>query len=191
MAATAYETETGARVFGMLAEFTNPHTLTEGAKKVRDAGYKKWDTHAPFPVHEMEESMGIVGKALTPMMLAIGAAAIFGVLGGYAMQYFINVDYEIIVQGKPTHEAWEPFVPVTFELGILFTAFGSLISMLAINGLPRHHHPLFSSDNFLRATDDGFFISVEATDTNFDPVKTRQLLADAGATNIELIEDQA
>ncbi len=191
MAATAYETETGARVFGMLAEFTNPHTLTEGAKKVRDAGYKKWDTHAPFPVHEMEESMGIVGKALTPMMLAIGAAAIFGVLGGYAMQYFINVDYEIIVQGKPTHEAWEPFVPVTFELGILFTAFGSLISMLAINGLPRHHHPLFSSDNFLRATDDGFFISVEATDANFDPVKTRQLLADAGATNIELIEDQA
>lgn len=191
MAATAYETETGARVFGMLAEFTNPYTLTEGAKKVRDAGYKKWDTHAPFPVHEMEESMGIVGKALTPMMLAIGAAAIFGVLGGYAMQYFINVDYEIIVQGKPTHEAWEPFVPVTFELGILFTAFGSLISMLAINGLPRHHHPLFSSDNFLRATDDGFFISVEATDANFDPVKTRQLLADAGATNIELIEDQA
>ncbi len=189
MAQTTYETESGAKLFGMLAEFTNPHTLTEGAKKVRDAGFKKWDTHAPFPVHEMEESMGIVGKAIAPMMFVIGLAAICGAGGGYLMQYLINVDYSIVVQGKPTYQAWEPFIPVTFELGILFTAFGSLLSMFAFNGLPRHHHPLFSSDNFLRCTDDAFFISVEASDAKFAPDQTRKLLTEAGATNIELIEE--
>ena len=78
MAKTVYKTESGANVFGLLAEFANPHTLSEGAKKVRDAGYQKWDTHAPFPVHEMEESMGIVGKAIAPMMFVIGCAAICG-----------------------------------------------------------------------------------------------------------------
>lgn len=189
MARTTYTTESGSKVFGMLAEFANPYTLSEGAKKVRDAGYRRWDTHAPFPVHEMEESMGIVGKAIAPMMLVIGLAAIAGVTGGYFMQYLINIDYEIIVQGKPTHEAWEPFVPVTFELGILFTAFGSLLSMLAFNGLPRHHHPLFNSDNFLRATDDAFFISIEAEDDKFDPDQTRRLLHEAGATHIELVAE--
>ena len=189
MAKTTFETESGAKVFGLLAEFTNPHTLTEGAKKIRDAGFKKWDTHAPFPVHEMEESMGIVGKSIAPMMFVIGCAAQFGVGGGYLLQWVNNINYEIVVQGKPTASAWEPFVPVTFELGILCTAFGALLSMLAFNGLPRHHHPLFSSDDFLRATDDGFFISVEAADDKFDPDETRKLLADAGATNIELIED--
>ena len=189
MARTTYTTESGAKVFGMLAEFTNPHTLTEGAKKVRDAGYRKWDTHAPFPVHEMEESMGIVGKAIAPMMFVIGCAAICGAGGGYLMQYLINVDYSIIVQGKPTYQAWEPFVPVTFELGILFTAFGSLLSMLAFNGLPRHHHPLFNNDNFLRCTDDAFFISIEADDDKFDPDQTRRLLQEAGATHVELVED--
>lgn len=189
MARTTFHTETGDKVFGLLAEFSNPHTLTEGAKKVRDAGYRKWDTHAPFPVHEMEESMGIVGKAIAPMMFVIGCAAIVGAGGGYLMQYLINVDYEIIVQGKPTYEAWEPFIPVTFELGILFTAFGSLLSMLAFNGLPRHHHPLFNSDNFLRATDDAFFISIEAEDDKFDPDLTRSLLRDAGATHIELVTE--
>lgn len=189
MARVQYHTESGAKVFGVLAEFANPHTLTEGAKKVRDAGYRRWDTHSPFPVHEMEESMGIVGKAIAPMMLVIGCAAICGAGGGYLLQYLVNVDYEIIVQGKPTYEAWEPFVPVTFELGILFTAFGSLLSMLAFNGLPRHHHPLFTSDNFLRCTDDAFFISIEASDDKFDPDQTRRLLKEAGATHIELVEE--
>lgn len=189
MAQTVYKTESGVSVFGMLAEFANPHTLSEGAKKVRDAGYRKWDTHAPFPVHEMEDAMGITGKAIAPMMFVIGCAAIFGAGGAYLMQYFINVDYEIIVQGKPTYQAWEPFIPVTFELGILFTAFGSLLSMFAFNGLPRHHHPLFNSDNFLRCTDDAFFISIEAADGKFDPDQTRRLLEEAGATNIELVED--
>ncbi|MGP1272345.1 MAG: DUF3341 domain-containing protein [Phycisphaerales bacterium] len=189
MARPIYKTADGAVVHGILAQFENPHTLTEGAKRVRDAGFKKWDTHSPFPIHEMEQSMGIVGKAVTPLAYVIGFAALFGAGGGYLMQWWINTDYFIVVQGKPTFEAWEPFVPVTFEMGILFTAFAAIIGMLAFNGLPRHHHPLFNSERFLSVSDDAFFISIEAQDANFDPESTRRLLEEAGATHIELVEE--
>jgi len=189
MARPIYKTESGATVYGMLAEFTNPYTLSEAAKNVRDAGYRKWDTHTPFPIHEMEESMGIVGKAIRPMMFMIGCGALLGVFVGFFGQWWINYDYAIIVQGKPTYQAWEPFVPITFELGVLFTAFSSLLGMLIFNGLPRHHHPLFSSDRFLLSSDDAFFLSVESRDEKFDPSATRRLLEEAGATHIELIEE--
>jgi hypothetical protein len=191
MARPIYTTESGARVFGLLAQFENTYALSEAAKKVRDAGYSKWDTHAPFPVHELEEAMGIAGKAVTPLAYVIGLAALTGAVGGFVMQWWINHDYFIVTQGKPTDGAWEPFIPVTFEMGILLTAFASIIGMLAFNGLPRHHHPLFSSERFLSSSDDAFFISVEADDPSFNPDETRRLLAEAGATHIELIEEGA
>ncbi|MEO0511921.1 MAG: DUF3341 domain-containing protein [Planctomycetota bacterium] len=184
-----YQTEAGKTVFGVLAKFANPGALVHGAEAVRDAGYKRWDTHSPFPVHDMEESMGIKGWLLTPLMYIIGGGALTGFLVAGAMQYWItHVDYEMVVQGKPT-DAWESFVPVSFELTVLFTAFSTLIGMLALNGLPRHHHPLFTSDAFLKASDDEFFVSIEASDPAFDPEKTRSLLADAGALSIELVEE--
>ncbi len=189
MARPIYQTESGARVFGILAQFENTLTLSNAAKAVRDAGFKKWDTHSPFPIHEMEHSMGIAGKAVAPLAYAIGLGALTGVVGGYLMQWWINHDYFIVVQGKPTDGAWEPFIPVTFEMGILLTAFAAIFGMLAFNGLPRHHHPLFTSERFLSSSDDAFFISVEAKDENFDPESTRKLLEDAGATHIELVEE--
>ncbi|MEM1071555.1 MAG: DUF3341 domain-containing protein [Planctomycetota bacterium] len=189
MAVPIYKTSSGAVVHGILAQFENPHTLTEAAKKVRDVGYDKWDTHAPFPVHEMEESMGIAGKAVSPLAYVIGMAALTGAVGGYLMQWWINYDYFIVVQGKPTHTAWESFIPVTFELGILFTAFAAIFGMLAFNGLPRHHHPLFNSERFLSVSDDAFFISVQAKDPLFDPDATRAMLEEAGATHVELVEE--
>ena len=95
---------------------------------------------------------------------------------------------EFIVQGKPTN-AWEPYIPVTFELGVLLTAFTCLGGMLMLNGLPRWNHPLFRSERFLKVSDDRLMIAVEAADANFDPDATRRLLEESGGTNIEFIED--
>lgn len=189
MARPIYQTESGAKVFGILAQFENTLALSNAAKAVRDAGFKKWDTHSPFPVHEMEHAMGIANTAVKPLAYAIGLAALTGVIGGFFMQWWINHDYFIVVQGKPTDGAWEPFIPITFEIGILLTAFSAIFGMLAFNGLPRHHHPLFSSERFLSTSDDAFFISLEAADTKFDPDSARKLLEDAGATHIELVEE--
>ena len=98
------------------------------------------------------------------------------------------VDFQIVVQGKP-YGAWEPFVPITFEMGVLFAAFTSLFGMLALNGLPRFNHPLFRSERFLSVSDDRYMIAVEADDPKFDPEQTRAFLESLGGTDIELIED--
>src|SRR6185295_12949008 len=122
--------------------------------------------------HGMEEAMGVKRTILPVLVACIGFS---GSGLGFLMQWWMNTDYKMVVQGKP-YTAWEPFIPITFELGILFAAFGSLIGMLALNGLPRWHHPLFKQERFLRSSDDTFFICIEAKDPKFDPERTKGLL---------------
>lgn len=178
--------DSGAAVHGLLAEFDSPAAVYHAAEKVRDAGYRAWDVHAPFPIHGIEHAMG-QRRTILPFIMGIGALT--GVLTAVSMQYFMNaVDYEFVVQGKDPF-AWEPLVPVTFELGVLLSAFAALFGMLALNGLPRWNHPLFGRDRFLRSTDASFFIVIEARDGKFDPAQTSELLRSAGATHVEVVED--
>lgn len=183
--AARFVTEAGKPVHGVLAQFDDVRAVYRAAERVRGAGYSKWDVHSPFPIHGIEAAMGMK-RTILPVLVAIGAFT--GIGAALAMQYWMNLDYEIVVQGKP-YNAWEPFMPITFELGVLFSAFAALLSMLALNGLPRFHHPLFVHERFLRSSQDRFFIVVEATDPKFDPGRTRTLLEGAGATAIELVEE--
>jgi hypothetical protein len=184
--APKFVTEAGVRVHGISAEFPDSPTTYHAAEKLRDAGLKHWDVYSPFPIHGIDEAMGV---KRTKLPLIAAGAAVTGVFCAVALQYFTNhIDYQFIVQGKPT-DAWEAYLPVTFELGVLFTAFACLFGMLMLNGLPRFHHPLFHSDRFLRVSDDRFVICIEASDPGFDPAKARDLLASAGGTNIALVED--
>ncbi len=184
--APRFVSESGARVHGIVAEFTEVPAVFHAAEHVRDAGYSKWDVHTPFPIHDMESAMGI---KTTKLPLMAGGAAITGVLTAIVLQWGTSdILYPMVVQGKP-YDAWEPFVPIMFELGVLFTAFMCLFGMLALNGLPRFHHPLFSHERFLKVSDDRFIIAIEADDPKFDPVQTRALLEKAGGTHIALIED--
>jgi len=188
-----YVTEAGVPVHGVIAEFANPAAISHAAEKIRDAGYSKWDVFSPFPIHGIDEAMGIKP---TKLPLLVGAGAITGVTLAYLMQWWMSaVDYPLVTQGKPYGSlvgqgGWESFVPITFELGVLFSAFTALIGMLALNGLPRHHHPLMKKERFLRVSDDRFIICVEAADDKFDPENTRALLASLGGTNIDLVEDE-
>jgi len=175
------------KVWGVVAEFSGPGPLLRAAEIVRDAGYKKWDAHAPFPVHGMEEAMG-TGPSRVGWI--VGAGALLGAGGAYLLQWWTTaVDYPVIVSGKPP-AAWEPFTPVTFELGVLLAGFSALFGMFALNRLPRWFHPLFTKDRFLRASDDAFFIAIEARDSKFNPEATRRLLEEAGGYNIETVEEE-
>lgn len=170
--------------WGLLAEYENPTALYKACEKVRDAGFRKWDAYAPMPVHGLDRAMGLKGSKVA---FITGTGAFIGVCGALLMQWWMSaVDYKINVNAKP-YFAWEQFMPVTFELGVLLAALATLLGMLAINGLPRLHHPLFSSPNFLRAGDDKFFIAIEASDPNY--AKARQTLDSAGATIIEEINE--
>src|SRR5678815_620485 len=180
-----YVTEAGHEVYGVLAEFHTPAEVYTAAEKVRDAGFSQWDVYAPFPIHGIEEAMGMP-RTILPVLVATGAFTGAGL--AYLMQWWMNLNYPIVVQGKPP-TAWEPFTPIVFELGVLFAAFTALLGMLALNGLPRFHHPLFAKDRFLRVSQDRFCIAIEAADAKFDPQSTRRLLEGAGARHIELVEE--
>ncbi len=184
--APRFVSESGAEVHGILAEYETPAAVYHAAERMRDAGFQNWDVHAPFPIHGIDEAMGI---KRTKLPLIMAGVAFSGVGGAILMQWFMNYwDYPLVVQGKPFN-AWEPLVPVIFELGVLSAAFAAILSMLMMNGLPRWNHPLFRSDRFLRSSDDRFFICIEAQDPRFDPDAVRQILADSGATHIELVEE--
>jgi hypothetical protein len=185
MSKPLYVTEAGKPLHGVLAHFTNPAAVIHACEKVRDAGYAKWDMHTPFPIHGMEKAMGI---KRTPLPMVAAIVGLTAASLGFTMQIWMNWDFKMVVQGKPP-QAWEPLIPITFELGILFTAFTTLIGMLAMNGLPRHHHPLFNSERFLKSSDDQFFIAIESADAKFDPTHTRELLRAAGAVTVELVEE--
>jgi hypothetical protein len=183
--APRFVTESGAEVYGVMAEFETPAAVYHAAEKVRDAGYSEWDVYSPFPIHGMEQAMG-VKKTILPVFVAAGAFTGAGL--AYLLQWWVTaVNFPVVVQGKPTW-AWEPFTPIVFELGVLCSAFTALLSMLALNGLPRWHHPLFAKDRFLRCSQDRFCIAIEAVDAKFNPQSARSLLQQAGATAVELVE---
>jgi hypothetical protein len=184
--APKFVTEAGDEVHGVLAEYHTPAEVYHAAELVRDAGYSQWDVYAPFPIHGIEDAMG-AGRTKLPLLVACGAFTGTGL--ALLMQWWMtHVDYPLVVHGKPT-DAWEPFVPIVFEISVLLAAFTALISMLAMNGLPRWYHPLFKKDRFLRVSQDRFAIAIEASDPRFDPAATRKLLVDSGARAIELVEE--
>lgn len=173
--------------FGVLAEFSNPADLMHAAEKVRDAGYKKFDTYSPFPIHGMDDAMGLKPSKLGWIVIS---HSLLGFFGGLSMiVWMMGVDYPNNISGKPFLN-FPAFVPVTYELTILLSAFGAVFGMFFLNNLPRHNHPLFSSEKFKRATDDGFFLCIESTDSMFQKEKVQKFLKESGAVHIEeILED--
>ena len=164
---------TASNNYGFLVEFDNVDDLIHGAEAVRDAGYTRWDAHTPFVVHGLDRAMGIKPTIL-PILVFFGGAA--GLAGGIGLQWWTNaVNYPFLISGKPLFSL-PANIPVAFETTILIAALTALVGMLGLNRLPQLYHPLFSSSRFRKATDDRFFISIEATDPIFDAEVTRELL---------------
>jgi hypothetical protein len=174
-------------LYGILAEFSNPKTLMDAAKNIKDNGYRHYDTFSPFPIHGIDKAMGLKKSKLGWIVFSHG---LLGFTGAFAMIYFMMVvDYPLNISGKPLMNlpAW---IPVIFELTVLLSAFGAVFGMFYLNGLPRLNHPLFNSENFKKASDDGFFVCIESEDPQFEPEKVQKMLEDIGATNIERIYDE-
>lgn len=172
-------------MYGLLAEYRNAQEIYHACEKVRDAGYSKWDAHTPFPVHGLDKAMGLKPSPLPWIVLAAGLT---GATSAMLLQWWTNaVDYQYIISAKPLF-SWQAFIPVTFELMVLFSALAAVLGMLGINKLPQLYHSLFNSERFERVTDDKFFISIEAEDPEFDLEETRRLLEEAGAVHIEEVE---
>jgi hypothetical protein len=174
----------------ILAEFETAHDVLHAAEKVRAAGYVNWDTHSPFPVHGMDRAMGLRDSRLGWIVLAF---ALTGLSGAFVMMHWMNgVDYVTVVGDKPpgAPQTLPSMVPILFELTILLSSFGAVLGMFGLNRLPRHNHPVFSSERFRAASIDRFFLSIEAEDPKFDVVKTREMLEASHAAHVEVIEEE-
>lgn len=176
-----------ARPVLLLAEFETSDQIIGAAARVRDAGYLKWDVHTPYPVHGMDAAMGLSDSRLGWIVLGSG---LFGLLVAVSMMQWMNgYDYPLVIGGKPP-EAYASMVPIMFELTVLLAAFGATFGMLALNRIPRHHHPVFYSERFEACSNDKFFISIEAEDERFDASATRAFLEGLDPSHVELIEEE-
>ncbi len=150
--------------FGVLAEFPDGASLLEAIEKTRAAGYEKLEAYTPLPMHDVWHALG--HKSRLPELVLCGG--IVGALVGFGMQYFASVvHYPLNVGGRPLN-SWPSFIIITFELTILFAAATAVLGMLALNGLPRPHHPLFEIDEFEQASADRFFLLILAHDPLFE-----------------------
>jgi hypothetical protein len=167
--------------YGLMAEFETGDALLEAAHRAREAGYRRMDGYSPFPLHGLSEALGFRRTRL-PLVTLIG-----GVLGGggayFMMWYASVVSYPINIGGRPMH-SWPSFIPITFELTVLFASFFALFGMFALNGLPKPYHPVFNVTEFARASRDRFFLVIESRDPLFDPAGTRQFLVGLSPENI-------
>jgi hypothetical protein len=175
-----------SRKYGLVAEFDTPADAMRAAEKVRDAGFRRWDVYTPYPVHGMDEAMGLKNSRVGWFTFIGGMT---GFTAGMLMIWWMNAyDYAIPVGGKPLFSPIFAF-PVAYECTILLGAFGSLFGMLILNRLPKLYHPLFKSERFSKVTHDKFFIAIESADPKFDDTETRKLLEEAGGKHIEEVRD--
>lgn len=161
------------RSYGLLAEFRDAEGLIAAARKAKEAGYEKLEAFSQVPV---EEVWDILGRRRTWIPSLTFLAGLIGAAGGYAIQYFANVwDYPLNVGGRPLH-SWPVFAVTSIEIGILFAALGAGVGMLALNGLPRPHHPVFGVPAFDLASQTRCFLCIREEDRRYDPETARQFL---------------
>ncbi|MFN7947280.1 MAG: DUF3341 domain-containing protein [Blastocatellia bacterium] len=173
------------KTWGVIAAFDTEEGIMEAARRVHQAGYTKFDTHTPYPVHGLERAMGLK-RSILPRIIICGT--VLGFITAVALQYWVGaIKQPVAIGNKPLFAI--PFaVPIIFELSVLLTAFGAVFGMLALNGLPRLYHPIFNSARFKSATDDRFFISIESRDPLFNQDKAAAFLKEIGGQDVEVIE---
>ncbi|MBE0698333.1 MAG: DUF3341 domain-containing protein [Anaerolineaceae bacterium] len=161
------------KLYGLVARFADQEALIDAAGHVYQEGFRNFDAYTPYPVEELSRAMRLKSSPLPYFMFAGG---LFGAVGGLFMQAFAAVDYPLDIGGRPLF-SWPTYIPITFELVILFAALGGILGLFFFTRLPQPYHPVFNFEDFLlHGSQDGFYLGIEASDPKFDLERTRQYL---------------
>lgn len=177
---------------GVLGMFETPDGLLEAAKQAKVQGYTRIEAYSPYPMEEVSDLLLRLGKksgfrVSVPQLAFTGG--ISGALIAFSMQFYAYYwDYPMNIAGRPSF-AWAPYIPVTFELTVLFAALSGTIGMMILNGYPRPHHPLFSIPDFDRASQDRFFLYIRSDDSRFDLKEIHAFFRDMEALSINEVND--
>jgi len=172
------------KTYAIMAEFDSPDHLLEATRGAYERGYRMMEAYTPFPVEGLAEALAF-HHSRVPAFVFFGG--LLGGLTGYFMQWYSAViSYPINVAGRPLH-SWPAFIPITFEMTVLGAALSAVVGMLALNGLPRPHHPVFNVPEFVLASNNRFFLSIQARDPLFDPEETSRMLASLQAKVITVV----
>jgi Protein of unknown function (DUF3341) len=174
-------------VFGLMAEFDRPERLLDAVKRTRGARYRTLDAYTPFPIEGLAEALGFKDRRVPILTLigGIGGAAI-----GFGMQVYTNLSFPIDIGNRPL-VAVPAFMLITFELAVLGAVLLGIGGMLALNRLPRLHHPVFDVESFHLASSDKFFLVIFSTDKKFDADGTRAFLSSLKPRRIDIMAQQS
>ncbi len=162
-------------LYGLLAEFAEPAQVLTATRRAWEEGYREMDAYSPYPVEGLATALGMK-RSRIPSIVFCGALVGAGV--GFLMQYYsMVIDYPFNSGGRPLN-SWPAFIPVTFEVLVLIASLSAFLGTLFLNGLPRPNHPIFNAPGFERASQDRFFLCIEASDPRFDFDATRRFLAE-------------
>jgi hypothetical protein len=169
-------------VYGLLAEFNTPQAMVKATIAARDAGFRRMECYTPYPVEEAATALD-VHRNRVPLLTLLGG--LMGLTTAFLMQTWMSaISYPVNIAGRPLF-SWPAFIIPAYEWTILFAGLSAAFSMLALNGLPQPYHPLFNAPNFrVGATDDKFFLCLEATDPKFDLGNTRRFLEQFRAVSV-------
>jgi len=171
---------------GIVAQYDTVDDVVRAARKVRDAGFTRWDVYSPFPIHGIDF---VIGRAPTILPWLVLLGGLIGVATGYLIQWWtMAVDYPFVISGKP-YNSLPAFIPAIFESAILCAALAAVIGMLGLNRLPMLYNPLFKLERFRRVTMDRFFIFIETSDPKFDEQSVTALIASTNPAAVEKVED--
>jgi hypothetical protein len=161
------------RLHGVMAEFDSPTQILAAAHQVRNAGYRHVEAYSPYPIEELWEALGH-HRSWVPWLVLVGGVS--GAVLGFALCYWVSaIAYPVNIGGRPFN-SWPAFIPVTFECTILLASLSAVMGMLALNGLPTPHHPVFNVERFVHASRDRYYLCIDARDPKFDHNVTRAFL---------------
>lgn len=168
-------------LYAIVGEFESPEKLIKVAEEAKFAGYRVMDAYSPFPIHGLSDAIGFRD---TKVPWTVFIFAIIGLTCGYSLQFWTSViDYPMNVGGKPMNSI-PAFIPVSYETTILFSAISAAVGMFVYNRLPMPYHPIFNAKNFERASQDRFFLAIEAADPKYDADAIEKLLRSNGALEV-------